>query len=235
MSSMGLQAPAPDLWTWEEPLRYLGFEMGRRMTVVRLSGGGLLVHSPARLSDELRDELERLGEVRFVVPASVLHGHLHMGDYRAAYPGAKLFAVPGLEGRRTDLSFDGELGAAPEREWASDLDQARFEGHRVGRRVLNEIEFLHRSSRSLIAGDLCFNIGPSWPLRTRLLAWGPRMRRRVGPTVAFRFFIRDREAARRSVERILAWDFDRILPGHGEIVESGGKESLRRGLSWLQG
>jgi len=47
------------------------------------------------------------------------------------------------------------------------------------------------------------------------------MRRRLGPTVAFRLGIRDREAARRSVRRILEWDFDRILPGHGEIVEAG--------------
>ena len=39
---------APELWIAEQPLRYLGFEVGRRMTVVRLTGGGLLIHSPAR-------------------------------------------------------------------------------------------------------------------------------------------------------------------------------------------
>lgn len=59
------------------------------------------------------------------------------------------------------------------------------------------------------------------------------MRRRLGPTVAFRLGIRDREAARRSVRRMLAWDFDRILPGHGEIVEAGGRAKLRRDLAWL--
>lgn len=59
------------------------------------------------------------------------------------------------------------------------------------------------------------------------------MRRRLGPTAAFRLGIRDREAARRSVERILEWEFDRILPGHGEIVEAGGREALRRDLAWL--
>ncbi len=59
------------------------------------------------------------------------------------------------------------------------------------------------------------------------------MRRRLGPTVAFRLGIRDREAARRSVRRILEWDFDRILPGHGEIVEAGGRDKLRRDLARL--
>jgi hypothetical protein len=35
------------------------------------------------------------------------------------------------------------------------------------------------------------------------------------------------------VKRILEWDFDRILPGHGEIVDSGGKAAFEQGLAWL--
>jgi glyoxylase-like metal-dependent hydrolase (beta-lactamase superfamily II) len=228
-----LREVAPDLWVAEEPLRYLGFEMGRRMAVIRLTGGDLFVHSPVRLSSKLRDELAGLGEVRFVVPASILHGHLYMEQYRDAYPRARLFRVPGLERKRPDLRFDGVLGAPPEPEWSDDLDQERFEGHRVAGRVLNEVEFFHPKSRSLITGDLCFNIAPEWPLKTRPLAWGPRMRPRLGPTVAFRLGIRDREAARHSVERVLEWDFDRILPGHGEIVETGGKDKFKRDFAWL--
>jgi Domain of unknown function (DUF4336) len=224
---------APDLWVAEERLRYLGFEMGRRMTVIRLAGGALLVHSPVSLSAQLRGELAKLGDVRVVLPASILHGHLYMEQYRDAYPRARLFGVPGLEHKRPDLRFDGMLGVSPEPEWRDDLDQKGFEGHRVAGRVLNEVELLHRKTRTLIAGDLCFNIGPEWPLRTRLLAWGPRMRPRLGPSVAFRLGIRDREAARRSVERILEWDFDRILPGHGEIVETGGKDKFTRDFAWL--
>lgn len=228
-----LRKIASELWVAEEPLRYLGFEMGRRMAVVRLAGGGLFVHSPVRLTDQLREELAKLGDVRFVVPASVLHGHLYMEQYRNGYPQARLFGVPGLERKRPDLRFEGVLGASPEPAWSDDLDQRRFEGHRVAGRVLNEVEFLHRPTRTLIAGDLCFNIGPEWSLRTRLLAWGPRMRPRLGPNVAFRFGIRDREAARHSVERVLEWDFDRILPGHGEIVETGGKAKFNEGFAWL--
>jgi Domain of unknown function (DUF4336) len=228
-----LRKIAPELWVAEEPLRYLGFQMGRRMAVVRLAGGGLFVHSPVRLGDRLGEELAKLGDVRFVVPASILHGHLYMEQYREAYPQARLFGVRGLERKRSDLRFDGVLADSPEPAWSDDLDQRRFEGHRVAGRVLNEVEFLHRPTRTLVTGDLCFNIGPEWPLKTRLLAWGPRMRRRLGPTVAFLLGIRDRAAARRSVERILEWDFDRILPGHGEIVETGGKAKLKEDLAWL--
>ena len=228
-----LREVAPDLWVAEAPLRWYGVEVGRRMAAIRLAGGDLLVHSPAPLTDQLRTALAQLGEVRFVVPANIFHGHLYMEQYSQAYPGAKLFAVPGLERRRKDLRFAGTLSSGPEPEWSEDLDQAAFDGARVGRRPLSEVEFLHRQTRTLITGDCCFNIGPDWPLVMRLAAWGPRMRPRVGPDVTFRLAIRDRQAARRSIQRILAWDFDRILPGHGEIVESGGKAALEQGFGWL--
>src|SRR5207302_1348722 len=107
----------------EQPLRYLGFEIGRRMAVIRLPGGGLLIHSPARLSTGLRAALDQLGEVRFVVPASELHGHLYMEQYRDAYPHVKIFAAPGLDRKREDLHFDSLLSGVPEAEWREDLDQ----------------------------------------------------------------------------------------------------------------
>ena len=109
MTTRALEQVAADLWVAEGPLRYLEFEMGRRMAVIRLSDGGLLVHSPIELTDALRRQLDRLGGVRFVVPASNLHGHLFMEQYVDAYPGVSLFAAPGLAEKRADLSFDGEL------------------------------------------------------------------------------------------------------------------------------
>jgi hypothetical protein len=200
------------------------------MTVIRLSGGRLLVHSPARLRDGLRAALDRLGEVRFVLPASRLHGHLYMERYRDAYPRAELFAAPGLERRRTDLRFDGLLTGTPEAGWRDDLDQMELQGWRR----LHEIELFHRGSRTLVTGDLCCNFGPHWPLFTRLAAQG-RLRQGLGPPTECRFLgvFRDRGAVRRSLGRILEWDFERILPGHGEIVEGGGRDAFARDFARL--
>jgi hypothetical protein len=77
---------APELWVVETPLRFRGIEVGRRMTVIRLASGAPLIHSPAPLSPELGEALAQLGDVRFVVPASSMHGHLFMEQYRAAHP-----------------------------------------------------------------------------------------------------------------------------------------------------
>jgi hypothetical protein len=45
--------------------------------------------------------------------------------------------------------------------------------------------------------------------------------------------MRDRAAAREQIGRMLAWDFDRIVLSHGDIVPTGGHEVLRRAYAWL--
>ena len=45
--------------------------------------------------------------------------------------------------------------------------------------------------------------------------------------------LRDRNAFRSSLERILEWPFDRIVVAHGEVSETGGREQLMHGYSWL--
>jgi hypothetical protein len=224
-----LRSLAPDLWVTDTPLRFRGIEVGRRMTVVRLSSGDLLVHSPAQLNDELRVTLRELGGVRFVVPASSMHGHLFMEDYKAAYPNIELFAAPGLDRKRRDLTFDGLLGSEPDPRWSEDLDQGAVLGHRF----VTEIVFLHKASRTLIVGDLCFMIGKSAPPGLRRLARAARAFQQLRPSPMFRWGLRSRQSSRQSLNDILAWDFDRIIVGHGEIVEAGGKDALNQAYAWL--
>ncbi|WP_293028492.1 DUF4336 domain-containing protein [Natronococcus sp.] len=220
---------ADRLWTYEEPLAFFGVELGRIMTVVELSSGGLFVQSPAELTPDLRAALEKLGDVRFVAPASKLHGHLYMEQYREAFPDAELLAAPGLAARRPDLRFDGLLGDTPDPRWSADIDQVAVDGHRW----LTEVAYYHRSSGTVILGDVGFHVGPSSPLKTRLVARLLRIYCRVGPPIEFRLTIANEETFRRSIRDVLAWEFDRLIPGHGEIVETGGKEAVAEGFDWI--
>jgi len=102
-----------------------------------------------------------------------------------------------------------------------------------GRPYENEVAFFHRASRTLILCDLAFNFGPgtAWP--TRWLMRVIRSYGRFGPSTLDPWLIRDRAAARASLERILAWDFDRVVVAHGDVLEGGGREALREGYRWL--
>jgi hypothetical protein len=153
-----------------------------------------------------------------------------MEQYREAYPQVELFAAPGLESRRRDLSFQGFLGDDVDSRWREDIDQAVFPGSRF----LTEIEFLHRPSGSLILGDLCMSIGPDRPLLSRAFVRLDGVYERLAMPRTIRLTVRNRRAARLSVERMLEWEFDRVVVGHGDVVETGGRQVLAEALSWLR-
>jgi hypothetical protein len=227
-SSPALRPLAQDLWVLERPQRFYGLEVGTRMSVIRLAEGSLLLHSPVEIDAALRRELDAVGRVRFAVAPNRVH-HLYAGRVAEAYPEARLWVAPGLERKRPDLVFDAVLGDEAPAEWKGQLDQVFFRG----RPYENEVVFLHRASRTLILCDLAFNFGPRTAAPTRLLMRLLRSYGRFGPSKLDPLLIRDRRAARQSLERILGWDFDRVVVAHGDVLESGGREALREGYSWL--
>jgi hypothetical protein len=191
----------------------------------------LFLHSPVHLDPELHKELDALGPVRFVVAPNRFH-HLYVGDYPPAYPGAELWAAPGLRDRRKDLAFHADLSDEAPAGWAGQIDQTFFRYMPV----LNEVVFCHRASRTLLLTDLSANFaGPlPWSTRAACALFG-RPPGTFGPTRLEHWFMRDRPAARAALERILAWDFDRIVVCHGAVLETGGRQALRAGYRWLLG
>jgi Domain of unknown function (DUF4336) len=215
------------LWVEARPLRFAGVESGTRMTVVRLRDGGLVVHSPVSLDPVTRDAVNALGSVRAVVAPSRMH-HLYVREWIDAYPAAVVCACPGLERKRPDVHWHRVLGDEPEAEWRGELEQVFF-----GARWLeNEVVFFHPASRTLICADLVFNLGRHPSRLTRVVA---RLigSRTPGATFLERILIRDRAAARAQVDRMLAWNADRIVLAHGDVIETGGVEVLRRAYAWL--
>jgi hypothetical protein len=217
-----------DLWVAERPQRFHGIEVGARMTVMRLADASLLLHSPVALDRDLRRELDALGPVRHAVAPSRVH-HLYAGQVLDSWPEARLWVGPGVERKRPDLVIAGVLGDEAPPAWRGQVDQVFFRG----RPFENEVVFLHRASRTLMTCDLAFNFQAGTPLLTRLLLQLIRSYGRFGPSRLDPLLIRDRAAARASLERILAWDFDRVIVGHGDVLERGGREALREGYAWL--
>jgi len=217
-----------DLWISDTPLRFLGLSVGARMTVVRLADSKLLLHSPIAAAPELVREVKALGPVAYLVAPNRFH-HLFVAQWQAACPEASVWAAPQLDAKRPDLEISGVLRDAPEPGWADTLDQVLIGGFPM----MNEVVFFHRTSATLIATDLAFNVGPSSPPLTRLVFRLSRSYGRLAPTVLERLFIRDRAAFRHSLQRILEWPFERVVVAHGEVSEKGGREELVSGYGWI--
>jgi hypothetical protein len=200
------------------------------MTIVRLPGPKLLLHSPIAASDDLVREVKALGPVAYLVAPNRFH-HLFVGEWLRACPDASIYVAPGLDTKRTDLTIAGVLADEPEPGWKGTVDQVLVRGFPFA----NEVVFFHRPSATLIATDLAFNVGPSSPALTRLAIRLGGAYGRLSPTLLERFLVRDRTAFRHSLERILEWPFDRVVVAHGEVSEKGGREELVRGYSWVLG
>lgn len=222
-----LQQLHADLWVHRVPYWAMGLPLGRQLVVVRLPGGGLWVHSPVPVTPALRAEVAALGAVRHVVGPNLWHDEC-LREFQAEHPAALFHAAPGLAAQKKDVRFGAELSDTPHPDWAGVLDQ-----HLVrGMPRMNEVVFFHRASRSLIIADLAFNLrdGPWWFARLMTLygLWN-----RFGPSPLEKWMMADKTAVRASLERILEWDFDRVIVGHGRNLEAGAKPVFRAAYAFL--
>ncbi|MED5373730.1 MAG: hypothetical protein VX899_22115 [Myxococcota bacterium] len=211
---------APGLFTVQAPQRFLGLEMGARMTVIQTSQG-LWVHSPIACDPA---SLGELGEPRWVVAPNLFH-HLHIGPWIER--GGEGWCCPGLQAKRPDLRFAGTLQQTGQ-PFGEDILSIPLRCFPLSQ----EVVFLHRPSRSLILTDLVFNIQAHAPFATRaamFALWGyPGCSTTLLERVAMH-----RDLARQELGALLELDFDRLILAHGAVVETGGKRALTQAFSWL--
>ncbi len=204
----------------DAPQRFLGTEVGARMTVLE-TDEGLLVHSPVDVDP---GTVSTAGSPRWVVAPNKLH-HLYVGPWLEA--DIEGWAAPGLPEKRRDLAFAGVLDGEtqPFGDAIAVFPLRAFA-------LTNEVVLLHRPSRTLIVSDLVFHFTPRAPWATRaamtLLGGYPGCCTTVLERVGFH-----RPTARQELGALLEEDFDRLIMAHGEVIETGGREALRGAMRWL--
>lgn len=216
------------LWVAQMPLRTYGLEVGTRMTVCRLSSGDLWVHSPVRPDEKILQQLKALGTVRFIV-APVRQHHFFIRDFVNAYPSALLFGSPDLPPKLPDLHFDGVLGSPNLPQWNTDIESIPIRGNLFH----DEVVFFHRTSRTLIVADLCICGHPKQPPFTRLGLWLAGVYQKPGPMIDVKLAYVDKSAARASIEKVMQWDFDKMILSHGHLIESGAREVVYQAYRFL--
>lgn len=222
-----LRAITQDIWCVDTKQAIAGgVELPARMIVIRLDDG-LWLHSPVAMTDALAAELDALGPVRHLVAPNCFH-HLHMGPASERWPEAKVHAPPGLRSKRPDLRIDVELRDA-EQPWGAAFEQIEI----AGVPELGELVFLHRPSATLIVCDLVFNVHEA-AFMAKLVLRMVGVWQRLAQSKLWRRITKDRAAAARSVERMLALEFERVIPSHGRIAEGPDvRERMREGLGWM--
>ncbi len=222
-----------DLYCIDHPSVSPGLALGLRTTAIRLPSGSVALHSPGKLDDAAAESLRALGPVRALLAPNLLH-HLFLVAARRHFPDARMIAPAGLARKRPDLPIDVPLSAgAPPADLAALLEGVLTPIFVGGMPRLDEIAWIHAPSRTLLLGDLAFNVRAPAPLMTRLFMRLNGGFDRFGPTRILRAITNDRIQARAGIDAILAHDFDRVVVTHGAVLDGGGPAALRAGYGWL--
>lgn len=229
---------ADDLWIVEGPeigYRFAGLTLPcpTRMTVVRI-GGDLWLHSPTRVSTALKEQLDALGTVTWLVAPNSFH-YSHIAAWATAYPAAECHVSPDLMPRFIDLPRSAlPLDEAPPTRWAGALDQLQVD---LG--SFTETIFFDRPSATLIVTDLLQNFEADRVVNpvTRLIL---KVGGSIGPAGITSIDIRlpawrQRSRLRAVLDQLLAWAPRRVILSHGKWYDADIDTELRRAFRWATG
>jgi hypothetical protein len=221
-----------NIWVSERHFKFLGLEVGTRMTVIRLGNGELIVISPIDVDDITVQQINELGKVTAIVSPNCYH-YLFLAKFKSIYPDAKIWAAPGLASKRPELTIDRTLNEHGTIGNFDEIEYLLFAGFQTlgfgSTGILNEIVFLHRESRTLILTDTAFHFDANFPWQTRLAARIIGGDRQLEPTILEKLASRNKEQVKRSIQQVLCWDFHRVIMAHGSIIERDGKRQLKAG------
>jgi hypothetical protein len=226
-----------DIWVAEQPLRYFGLSVGTRMTVIQLANHELAVISPIQANDALISQLDKLGTVKHIIAPNLYH-YLFSADFKILYPNATFWAAPGLDIKKPDLLIDQMIEDNGNGLWDG-LEYVFFDGFRTlglsGFDSVNECVFFHAASHTLILTDAAFHFDESFPVITQFATKVLGGYKSLSPSLLERIATTEKKKVRKSVEKILGWDFERVIMAHGSIIEQDGKEKFRKGYEKFLG
>jgi len=154
------------MWGFEQAHGAIDIVVNIRMTVVRMSGGGLWVHAPVAPTQQclrLLRELEReFGPVKHIVhPTYAVEHKVFVGPFARACREADVWVAPGQWSFPLQLPMS-MLGVFPKRVNVIGRDRALWTGEFVpkalslplrGAGPFVEVAFVHRATRTLLVTD----------------------------------------------------------------------------------
>ena len=212
---------ADRIWSLERPVWFSGARLRTRTTVVRLDDGSLLLHTPPPPTDALADELRSLGPVRWLVVPNCWH-HLGAPAAAARFREARLVGPASALRRNRLLRLDLDLNDGQFGKLAPEFDVLPL----AGVPFWDETVLYHRPTRTLLGADIVCSAGANdhftWRFGARLTGCYERVR--VPPDA--RKKLEDKASAARSLRAMLDRPAERLIIGHGDIIEAGCREHL---------
>ena len=204
-----------------------GAQLPVRATVISLGDGTLAIHSPVAMDEATAVAVESLGTVRHIIAPSALH-HLYVGPALKRFSQAKLYGTRALGKKRKRLRFDAYLNDGLPAALGSVLEALTLQGAPA----VEETVFFHKPSKSLLVTDMIFNIAHPQGAMTKFMLSCTGTNGKLAQSRLWRFYAKDKQAFVASTHKMLDWNFDALVPCHGDVVAAGAKPAVQAALRW---
>ncbi|MGF1699431.1 DUF4336 domain-containing protein [Photobacterium makurazakiensis] len=207
-----------DIWVHEDTMKMVGTKLGLRMTIVRLSDGGVWIHSPTAISADLRKMIDDIGPVTAIVAANDHHSKW-LQEWCEAYPEADAYVSAGIP-RKVPLSIYHILQQGLENAWPEDFVWKTMPAVPM----FNETVFLHKKSSSLIVTDFIQNYPEATPqgfaglIKNYVFEPIGFKGQCVAPPFRLGMTRKNKPAFSEFVRDLQTWDFSQIVVTHGDII-----------------
>ncbi|KAK5171964.1 uncharacterized protein LTR77_003601 [Saxophila tyrrhenica] len=254
---MVIRRVTPNILVCSTPfLRFGRIKVGGRGTIVKLKDDSLAVFSPTALTSSVKQQMQEQLQSTNVKYITALDGehHIFLESWHKQYPNAVVIGPETLPAYRDKQGYF----KIPQDKWRlfkkGDAESwkidptfdAEFDREYNDAHANKELVFNHKPSRTLIEADLMFNLpateqfsktglSPTSGFLSRLFTglnntqgeatWQKRL-------IWYGISSGDRKGYNESVSRVAKWDFDRIIPCHGDVIESGGKGIFEKVMAW---
>jgi len=256
--SMVIRNVTPNIKTFSLPFSRFGtIKVGGRATLVKLTSGALAVFSPVALTPEVKEAVAGFGNnLKYIIAPDIEH-HIFVSAWASAYEGVHLIGPEGLPEKRlknkevSHVPFSTVFKAASKStQRITEEFDADFEYEFVDAHPNKELVFYYKPDKTLIEADLLFNLpateqyskaGESGETGAFTKLFGA-LQNTSGTAIWqkrvqwYLFSKGDRPSYNASLARIAGWDFERIIPCHGDVMEDNAKGIFLKVFEWhLQG
>jgi len=225
---------ADNIWLTDGPIvRDMGAYFTTHMTIVKLADGAIWISSPIPVSFATLRSISELGDVRYLIAATPRH-LWRLDSWHTLFPEAELWASrPTLFTlQKGHLPLTGYLNDTPVNAWRADFDQLVFKGNPL----LSEVLFFHRNTQTVILDDLIMRnpVMRGKTMTNLIFKIGGIQGPQGGVPADVKMTFLNRRLARQSLERLLSWDFDKLIIAHGACIEVGAKQYIKKAFRWLE-
>ncbi len=204
----------------------------RRMTILKLENGNLIIHNAIRLKDEDYAKINDLGNVDAIVVPNTIHCS-EAKYFVEKYPNAKVY-LPNKLFISKKNRFHNSINLNSSWPYDHEIKKVTFKNN-----LVDESVFIHVKAKTLVVTDMLFNM-KSEAFKNKfelfIFKYINDMLDKAVPSRLIKYFAqRDKKTLKQNLSEINQFNFNSVIMNHGDVILQNGKQIFNNGYRYRYG